>query len=154
MNASSLEVLRKVLSCFIIIKLYVRRSGVRRRRCPITKRVMGWSGFSFRRHKATNRKKEREKETPRKAPTQINIKVKINEGTYAWKMHEHMTCKLKNIMGSAQSEPTNTYYCKKKTEEKVGKMKKLRLSCLGEGATLFCREWSGRNEKNSCWPFL
>ena len=44
---------------------------------------MGWSGFSFRGHKATNRKKEREKETPRKAPTQINIKVKINEGTYA-----------------------------------------------------------------------
>ena len=23
-------------------------------------------------------------------------------------MHEHVTCKLKNIMGSAQSKPTNT----------------------------------------------
>ena len=36
---------------------------------------------------------------------QINIKeykeVKV-------RMHEHMTCKLKNIIGLAQSKPTNT----------------------------------------------
>ena len=47
------------------------------------KRVLGWSGFSFRFHRATNQKKKREKETHRKEPTQINIKIKINEGTYA-----------------------------------------------------------------------
>ena len=34
------------------------------------------------------------------------------ESTYAWEMHEHVTCKVKNIMGSAQSNPTSTqaYY--------------------------------------------
>ena len=26
------------------------------------------------------------------------------------KMHEHVTCKSKNIMGSAQSNPTSTYH--------------------------------------------
>ena len=77
------------------------------------KRILGRSGFSFRCHRVTNQKKEREKETRRKAPTQINIKIKINEGTYAWKMHEHVTCKLKNIMGLAQSKPTSTHHCNK-----------------------------------------
>ena len=47
----------------------------------------------------------------KKASTQINIKIKINEGTYTWKMHEHVTCKLKNIMGSTQSKPTRTHHC-------------------------------------------
>ena len=61
----------------------MRRSSVRRRRCPRTKRVLGRIGFSFRCHRATNQKKEREKETRKRAPTQINIKIKINEGTYA-----------------------------------------------------------------------
>ena len=28
-------------------------------------------------------------------------------------MHEHVTCKLKNIMGSAQSKPTSTHHCNK-----------------------------------------
>ena len=27
---------------------------------------------------------------------------------YAWEMHEHVTCKTKCIMGSAQSKPINT----------------------------------------------
>ena len=99
----------------IITESYVRRSGVRkwRGRCPKTKRVLGWSGFSFRCHRATNRKKGREEQTCRIVPTQINIKIKINEGTYAWKLHEHVTCKLKNIMGSAQSKPTSTHHCNK-----------------------------------------
>ena len=77
------------------------------------KRILGRSGFSFRCHRVTNQKKERAKETRSKAPTQINIKIKINEGTYAWKMHEHVTCKLKNIMGLAQSKPTSTHQCNK-----------------------------------------
>ena len=29
------------------------------------------------------------------------------------KMHEHVTCKLKNIMGSVQSKPTSTHHCNK-----------------------------------------
>ena len=34
------------------------------------------------------------------------------ESTYAWEMHEHVTCKIKSIMGSAQSNPISTqaYY--------------------------------------------
>ena len=34
------------------------------------------------------------------------------ESTYAREMHEHVTCKVKSIMGSAQSNPTSTqaYY--------------------------------------------
>jgi len=70
MNASLRKVLRKVLSGFIITKLYVRRSRIRGRRCPRTKRVLGRSGFLFRCHDATNRKKEREgeRETHRRAP--------------------------------------------------------------------------------------
>ena len=34
------------------------------------------------------------------------------ESTYAWEMHEHVTCKIKSIIGSAQSNPTSTqaYY--------------------------------------------
>ena len=30
------------------------------------------------------------------------------ESTYAWEMHEHVTCKVKSIIGSAQSNPTST----------------------------------------------
>ena len=29
------------------------------------------------------------------------------------KMHEHVTCKLKNIMGSTKSKPTSTHHCNK-----------------------------------------
>ena len=39
--------------------------------------------------------------------------------------------------------------CKEKTDDRVVKMKRLSLRCLGKGETLFCREKSGRNkEKN------
>ena len=59
----------------------MRWSGVRRRRrrrCPGMKRVLGWNGFTFGCHDATNvrnreRKGERERETIRKAPTKYNI---------------------------------------------------------------------------------
>ena len=30
------------------------------------------------------------------------------ESKYVWEMHEHVTCKIKSIMGSAQSNPTST----------------------------------------------
>ena len=40
------------------------------------------------------------------------IQIYEKESTYAWEMHEHVTCKIKSIMGSAQSNPTSTqaYY--------------------------------------------
>ena len=44
-----------------------RIRGGRRRRCPGMKKVPRQSGFAFRCHRASSRKKEREKETHRKA---------------------------------------------------------------------------------------
>ena len=42
--------------------------GGRRRRCPGTKKVLGWSGFPFRRYRATNKRgRERERERERDA---------------------------------------------------------------------------------------
>ena len=61
------------------------RGGRFRSRCLETKRVPGRSRLMFRYHKATNRKKgrERERETNRKVPTQINInKIEIIECDY------------------------------------------------------------------------
>ena len=36
--------------------------------------------------------------------------------------------------------------CKEETEERVRKLKRLSLRCLGEGENLFCQERSRRNE--------
>ena len=53
-----------------------RISRRRRRRYPKMKRVLGWSGFLFRCHRATiKRKRERERETRRKEPIQFNINM-------------------------------------------------------------------------------
>ena len=40
------------------------------------------------------------------------IQIYEKESTYAWEMHEHVTYKVKSIIGSAQSNPTSTqaYY--------------------------------------------
>ena len=40
------------------------------------------------------------------------IQIYEKESTYAWEIHEHVTYKVKSIMGSAQSNPTSTqaYY--------------------------------------------
>ena len=51
MNASSREVLRKCLKGIIIMELNVRRWRIRRWRSIGTKRVPGWSGFTFRCHR-------------------------------------------------------------------------------------------------------
>ena len=50
MNASSREVLRKCLKGIIITEPNVRRRRIRRWRSTGTKRVLGWSGFTFRCH--------------------------------------------------------------------------------------------------------
>ena len=50
------------------------------------KRVLGWSGFSFKCHDATNQNKEREREKERHAKkhqTNQYIGIYRNEGTYA-----------------------------------------------------------------------
>ena len=106
-NSSSWKVLQEVQFGLLIIELYVRGSGVkkrRRRRCPETKRVPGQNGFTFRCHDATNvrnKEKERERETIRKAPTRYNI-TNIETWRYVcMKMHEHVTCKYKCIMSLA-----------------------------------------------------
>ena len=92
MNASSLEVLQKVLTGFIIMELDMRwsevKGGRRRKRCPKTKRVPGWSRFAFRCHKATNerkRERERERETCRKA---LNNLVSNDRNKKMVRMHE------------------------------------------------------------------
>ena len=52
---------------------------------------------------------EREEEGERERERESNIKIERIEGTYTWKMHQHVTCNSKNIMGSAQSNPTSTH---------------------------------------------
>ena len=47
------------------------------------------------------RESEREKWTNKKAP---------NSSIYAWKMHEHVICNIKSIMGSAQPKSTSTQH--------------------------------------------
>ena len=51
-----------------------------------------------------NREGEKERQSE-KSQTFSNI---LKRSTYAWEMHEHVTCKRNFIMGSAQSKPTNT----------------------------------------------
>ena len=61
-NATFGEVLQNVLTGFIITEPNISRSRVRRRRCPKTKRVLGWSGFALGCHAQTIQKRERERE--------------------------------------------------------------------------------------------
>ena len=51
MNASSREVLRKCLKGIIIMEPNIRRWRIRRQRSTGTKKVPGWSGFTFRCHR-------------------------------------------------------------------------------------------------------
>ena len=109
MNCLSRKVFRKVLSSIIIMESHMRRSRIRKRECFKTKRVSGWSRFSFRCHRATNRKKERERERHTKKHQSQSIYKNIENIRYiCMKMHEHVVCNSKNIMGSAQSNPTST----------------------------------------------
>ena len=57
------------------------------------------------------RGRKREEQSEKSQVVQI-YQIYGNESTYAWEMHEHVTCKIKSIMGSGQSNPTNTqaYY--------------------------------------------
>ena len=57
------------------------------------------------------RGRKREEQSEKSQAIQI-YQIYGKESTYAWEMHEHVTCKIKSIMGSAQSNPTSTqaYY--------------------------------------------
>jgi len=74
------------------------------------KRVLGQSRFLFRCYRATNRERERERKkgTIRKVPIQSIYKNIENLKYVRMKMNEHVICNSKNIMGSAQSNPTST----------------------------------------------
>ena len=57
------------------------------------------------------RGRKREEQSEKSQAIQI-YQIYGKESTYAWEMHEHVTCKVKRIMCSAQSNPTSTqaYY--------------------------------------------
>ena len=60
-----------------------------------------------------NRFRGRKRKEQSKKSQAIQIyQIYGKESTYAWEMHEQVTCKIKSIMGSAQSNPTSTqaYY--------------------------------------------
>ena len=70
-----------------------------------------WKGFWDRvdfRLGAIEQLTERERERIRKVPIQSIYKNIENVKYVCMKMHEHVICNSKNIMGSAQSNPTNT----------------------------------------------
>ena len=53
------------------------------------------------------RGRKREEQSKKSQAVQI-YQIYEKEGMYAWEMHEHVTCKLKSITGSAQSNPIST----------------------------------------------
>ena len=57
------------------------------------------------------RGRKREEQLEKSQTIQI-YQIYGKESTYAWDMHEHVTSKIKSIIGSAQSNPTRTqaYY--------------------------------------------
>ena len=54
-----------------------------------------------------NRGRKREEQSEKSQAIQI-YQIYENESTYAWEMHEYVTCKIKSIMGSAQFKPIST----------------------------------------------
>ena len=57
------------------------------------------------------RGRRREEQSEKSQAIQI-YQIYGKKSMYAWEMHEYVTCKVKSIMGSAQSNPTSTqaYY--------------------------------------------
>ena len=82
MNVASRKVLQKVLMGFIITKLDMRRSRIRRR-CLRTNRVPGLSRLALWCHAQTKRNRERKRETSGRVPNTININKIEKNGTYA-----------------------------------------------------------------------
>ena len=53
------------------------------------------------------RGRRREEQSEKSQAIQL-YQIYEKKSTYAWEMYEHVTCKIKSIMGSAQSNPINT----------------------------------------------
>ena len=53
------------------------------------------------------RGRKRKEQSEKSQAVQI-YQIYGKESMYAWEMNEHVTCKLKSIMGSAQSNPIST----------------------------------------------
>ena len=71
------------------------------------KRVLGRSRFSFRCHRAINRERERERHAEKHQSQSIYKNIE-NVMYVCVKMHKYVIYNSKNIMGSAQSNPTGT----------------------------------------------
>ena len=118
MNATFGEVLREVPTSLLNTKLDMKRSRIRRW-CSKTKRVLRRSGFALGCHTQTlcvcvcvcvcvcEREREREREKQKNTIIE-STKIKKWKCTYAWNVHEHVTCKENCIMDSSQSNPNNT----------------------------------------------
>ena len=53
---------------------------------------------------------KRERERERENTSQTEAKREKREDTYAWNMHEYVTCKNKYIIGKTQSKPSSTHF--------------------------------------------
>ena len=115
MNASSGEVVRKCLKGIIITNQTVEGEG------SVDEEALEqrgfWAGVDLRLGAIdmtnVNRFRGRKREEQLEKSQVIKIyQIYGKESTYAWEMHEHVTSKIKSIMGLAQSNPTNTqaYY--------------------------------------------
>ena len=80
----------------------------------VPKRRGFWAGVDLRLGAIdmTNVNRFRGRKREEKSEKSEAIQIYGKESTYVWEMHEHVTCKIKSIMGSAQSKPisTQTYY--------------------------------------------
>ena len=105
MNTLSRKVLQEVLLGIFITKPNMKRSRIRRRRSPRTKRFLGRSGFTFWCHRHTTNVNKKEKETIRKAPNNSNI-ASIMKKEYVWVGNAwiwHMQKKLHHRLNPIQS---------------------------------------------------
>ena len=86
MNTLSRKVLWEVLLGIFITEPDMRRSRIRGRWCPRTKRVLGRNGFTFwcHRHYWCTQKERGKKKTIRKAPNNSNIASILKKGVYMY----------------------------------------------------------------------
>ena len=97
MNTTVLKVLREIHLGLLITELDMRWNMRIRRGWPrTTKRVLSQSGFVlFECHGTVYpREREKERERERESRTHHKPEKERKDITYAWKMNEHVTCKI------------------------------------------------------------
>ena len=72
-----------------------------------------WDGVDFHLGAIEQLTKERERERNTKKHQQYQYQYKDKWRYICIKMHEHVICNIKSIIGSAQSKPTSTHHCNK-----------------------------------------